>query len=209
MPNERVLDMMKSHDLVTKTYFAIICLLSSLLAPLPAFAASALVSGQPIITFDQEHGLLPNQAEPLLSIYANGTAIAVFPAYMKKAGRHTYQLSTEELQTLKTLMSKAGIQQFDQQLVQDLIQDNAETGLPAPRLSYVSDSTVTVVNINIDQGTADTLNTGDGEILEPLSQAISFENVTDTARNHPDIQPLTDLQRLEAALQAILEKTGR
>ena len=68
---------------------------------------------------------------------------------------------------------------------------------------------MTIVNINIDQGTAETLSSGDGDIIEPLSQAISFENIADAAINNPDIQPLNDLQTLESQLKTILSKTGR
>ena len=123
---------MKLHASTTNIYFVIACLFLSIITAFPALAANELISGKPIITFDQQHGLLPDRAEPLLSIYENGTAIAVLPTYMKNAGRYSYQLLPNELQALKTSISKAGIKHFDQQLVNDSIEANQENPEPQP-----------------------------------------------------------------------------
>ena len=161
---------------------------------------------RPLITYDQQHELLANNnSEPLLSIYTDGKARAVYPEYMKKAGVYEWQLADSELQTLRKLASKPGIQQFDEQAVQEEIEKN---GKQDNTLQSISDSTKTVIDVkNLNES---------GEVLEGGAstnggelQSIAFEDVPEMAEQNPEITELTELESLQSRLEAILDQANQ
>ena len=158
-----------------------------------------------LITYDQQHELLANNnPEPLLSIDTNGKARAVYPEYMKKAGVYEWQLTDSELQTLRKLAGKPEIQQFDEQAVQEEIENNDRQD---NTLRSISDSTTTVIDIK-------SLNES-GEVLEGAStnggelQNIAFEDVPEMAEQNPEITELNELESLQSRLEAILDQANQ
>ncbi len=173
-------------------------------AALMSISSSALAES-PFITFDQQHELLANSnPEPLLSIYANGKTRAVYPEFMTKAGVYEWQLTDTELLALHKLAGKSGVQQFDEQAVQEEIEENNQN---TPLLQSISDSTTTVINVKSANES--------GEVLEGPSanngelQNISFEDVPQMAEQNPDVAELTQLDSLQSRLEAILDQANQ
>lgn len=167
--------------------------------------SSATFAETPFITYDQQHEMLENNSpEPLLSIYDSGKARAVYPIYMKKAGVYEWQLADTEMQTLRKLAGKPGVQQFDEQAVQEEIDENNKQN---NTLISISDSTTTAIEVK---------NTNEsGEVLEGSGandgklQSIAFEDVPDMAEQNPDITELTELDSLQSRLEAILDQADQ
>jgi len=177
-----------------------------------ALAVTALlaISGisfaeSPFITYDLQHEILAHDnPEPLLSIYENGKARAVFPEFMKKAGVYEWKLADSELLELRKLAGKPGIQEFDEQTVQEEIKENDEQD---NTLTSISDSTATIVEVKpIDES---------GEVLEGQIpsrgelQSITFDDVPDMAEQNPDISELVELESLQSRLEAILDQANQ
>jgi len=158
-----------------------------------------------LITYDQQHELLANNnPEPLLSIDTNGKARAVYPEYMKKAGVYEWQLADSELQALRKLAGKLGIQQFDEQAVQEEIEKNDRQD---NILHSISDSTTTVIDIKSLNESGEVLegaNTNGGEL-----QNIAFEDVPEMAEQNPEITELNELESLQSRLEAILDQANQ
>jgi len=167
--------------------------------------SSAVLAESPFITYDLQHEILAHDnPEPLLSIYENGKARAVFPEFMKKAGVYEWQLTDAELLELRKLAGKPGIQEFDEQTVQEEIKENDEQD---NTLTSISDSTATIVEVKpIDES---------GEVLEGQIpsrgelQSITFDDVPDMAEQNPDISELVELESLQTRLEAILDQANQ
>ena len=159
----------------------------------------------PFITYDLQHEILAHDnPEPLLSIYENGKARAVFPEFMKKAGIYEWQLTDSELLELRKLAGKPGIQEFDEQAVQEEIEENDKQD---NTLISISDSTATIVEVKpINES---------GEVLEGPTpsrgelQSIAFDDVPDMAEQNPDITELVELESLQSRLEAILDQANQ
>jgi hypothetical protein len=169
-----------------------------------AFSGSALAES-PIITYDVHHDLLENNnPEPLLSIYADGKARAVYPEYMKKAGVYEWQLSDAEMQAVRKLAGKPGIQEFDEQAVSEKIEENENDD----DLSfYISDSTRTVIDVKEITESGEVIEGATAVDSEP--KVVSFEDVPEMAEEHPEITELSELKDLQSQLETILEQADQ
>jgi len=177
-----------------------------------ALAVTALlaISGisfaeSPFITYDLQHEILAHDnPESLLSIYENGKARAVFPEFMKKAGVYEWKLADSELLELRKLAGRPGIQEFDEQAVQEEIEEKSKQ---ANTLVSISDSTTTLVEIK-------TINES-GEVIEGSApndgglQSIAFDDVPDMAEQNPEITELVELESLQSRLEAILDQANQ
>ena len=190
---------------LTKTPCRGLLIMQGLLATALMTMNSVTFAESTLITYDQQHELLANNtSEPLLSIYTDGKARVVYPEYMKKAGVYEWHLADSELQALRKLAGKSGIQQFDEQVVQEEIEKNAKQD---NTLHSISDSTTTVIDVrNLNES---------GEVLEGAVtnggelQSIAFEDVPDMAEQNPEIAELTELESLQSQLEAILDQANQ
>jgi len=167
--------------------------------------SSVVLAESPFITYDLQHEILAHDnPEPLLSIYENGKARAVYPEFMKKAGIYEWKLANSELLELRKLAGKPSIQQFDEQAVQEEIEENDKQ---ANTLVSISDSTTTLVEIK-------TINES-GEVIEGSApndgglQSIAFDDVPDMAEQNPEITELVELESLQSRLEAILDQANQ
>jgi hypothetical protein len=159
----------------------------------------------PIVTYDQQHELLTNNnPEPLLSVYANGNARAVYPKFMKKAGVYEWQLSDSEIQALRRLIGKPSIQQFDEQVVKEEIETKNEQDNNLPL--YISDSTTTVIDVKNLNASGEVIEGGVGNGDELMT--IAFEDVPEMAEENPEVTELGELQTLQSQLEAILDQAS-
>jgi hypothetical protein len=159
----------------------------------------------PIVTYDQQHALLTNNnPEPLLSVYANGKARAVYPRFMKKAGIYEWQLSDSEIQALRRLIGKPSIQQFDEQVVKEEIKTKNEQDNNLPL--YISDSTTTVIDVKNLNASGEVIEGGVGNGDELMT--IAFEDVPEMAEENPEVTELGELQTLQSRLEAILDQAS-
>jgi hypothetical protein len=165
----------------------------------------SVLADNPIVTYDQQHELLANNnSEPLLSIYANGKARAVYPRFMKKAGVYEWQLSNSEMKVLHQLIGKQGIQQFDEQAVREEIEIKNEQSNTLPL--YISDSTTTVIDIKNSNASEEVMDGAVENGNELVS--IAFEDVPEMAEENPEVSELGELQTLQSRLEAILDQAG-
>jgi len=159
----------------------------------------------PFITYDLQHEILAHDnPEPLLSIDENGKARAVFPEFMKKAGIYEWQLTDAEFLELRKLAGKPGIQEFDEQAVQEEIEENDKQD---NTLISISDSTAIIVEVKSIHES--------GEVIEGPTpskdelQSITFDDVPDMAQQNPDITELVELESLQSRLEALLDQADQ
>jgi len=177
----------------------------SLIFALLMIVSGPVLANDLIVTYDQQHELLANNnPEPLLSIYANGKARAVYPEYMKKAGIYEWQLSDSEMKVLHRLIGKQGIQQFDEQAVKEEIEAKNEQDKPLPL--YISDSTTTVIDIKNLNASGEVIEGAVGSEEELVS--IAFEDVPEMAEENPEVTELGELQTLQSRMEAILKQAS-
>ncbi|RUM95032.1 MAG: hypothetical protein DSZ28_00085 [Thiothrix sp.] len=167
--------------------------------------SSAVLAESPFITYDLQHEILAHDnPEPLLSIYENGKARAVYPEFMKKAGVYEWQLTKSELLELRKLAGKPGIQEFDEQAVQEKVEEKDKQD---NTLISISDSTTTLVEVK-------TINES-GEVIEGSAtsggdlQSIAFDDVPDMAEQNPEVTELVELDSLQSRLEAILDQANQ
>lgn len=153
----------------------------------PQFQFSA-ASAKPVVEYTLVHQMLAApDPEPLLRVYGNGRVHVHFPVYMKKAGDYELQLSPAELGSLIRTLARDGVIDFDpaaaRNTVQQLEEQRRESG---GSLSYISDSTVTVIDIALDryQSTPST------RAITNLRKKFVWKNLQHEARSYPQSQAL-------------------
>lgn len=170
---------------------------------LPQFQFSA-TSPTPVIEYNLVHQMLANpDPEPLLRVYGNGHVHVHFPVYMKRAGDYELQLSQAELGLLISTLAQDGIIDFDPEAASNTVQQlEAQRRASGGTLSYISDSTVTVIDIALDRYQS----TPSARAITNLRKKFAWKNLQHQARSYPQSQTL---QRAAASADRLHAFTNR
>lgn len=177
-------------------------LMFALLA-ISAYAANS-VPGT-LVTYTYQHELLPKgNSEPLLTVYSDGSMKAVFPVYMKRAGTYQGQLSDEQLQALKSLISAPEIVGYSAKKLSEEIalREAQQEQIEGKGKTYfaVMDSTTTIIELSTAPS-----GSSNETIGKSATKKIEQKDLSVTAKQHPDIPMLQKTQKLRIMLQNILD----
>lgn len=142
---------------------------------------------------------------PTLEVYEDGTVVAVFPAYMKRAGRRSMRLSPVERKGLRRLVAGARVDEFDAGRVGDeCAAQEAErrAGASDPDLYEVHDAATTRIEVAIHGSTA--VRGGAGSLPVRRRVKAAWYALGATARRHPSVASIQRLDHLEQAMKKLL-----
>ena len=154
----------------------------------------------PLITFDQEHPLVNTRSDtPMVSIYADGTAVVFRAPIYRNPGEYRFQLSDQELANILALASQPGVISFNTYELTQTLDEGVD-------LLHISDPTTSVFTINGNIGNPSAGISANS--AESLSLSISVEDVGPTAERAPDFPGINSLNALQQELITLFKEAG-
>ena len=174
-----------------------------ILAAVTLFACANLALAQteaPLITFDQEHPLVNTRSDtPMVSIYADGTAVIFRAPVYRNPGEYRFQLSDQELEDILSLAGQPGVLSFSTSELTQTLEEGVD-------LLHISLPTTSVFTFNGNIGNPSTGLSANS--AESLSLSISVEDVGPTAERAPEFPGINSLNALQQKLITLFTEAG-
>jgi hypothetical protein len=171
----------------------------------PSFNPQFLLSADPdavVLTYSQIPDLIADpDTTPLVSIYADGFVLIHYPYYMKKAGDYETYISHGDLMQL--LRSVAGVIDFDngeaKQAKKNVDRSRfATTGIVTNR----SDEVLERFDIKLEG-----YQENPSASQRVINRRVEWRDIRSDAAEYPSIADLRKLERAQASILALLERT--
>lgn len=171
----------------------------------PQFQYST-TSQKPVIEYTLVHQMLANpDPEPLLRIYGDGRVHVHFPEYMKNAGDYDMRISQADLRGLIRSLSQNGFIDFDEVATRNAVQQvEAQRRSSTGTLSYISDHTVTVIDLALDFYQRSSAHTP----ILGMRKQVRWENLQHDAQRNPQLQALQGTAASAGLLHAFTRHPG-
>jgi len=154
--------------------------------------AMAAPSGeQELLEYSQTHDMVAYDDIPMLRVFDSGRVRVHLPAWKKNRGDYEYFLSDAEFKALKERLESRSVADFDKSAVErDLHAAEAAARARTGRIFVISDNTYTHMTVNPD--------------INGLEKNITWTNLQNDARRHPDLKELVELADTVRLLQQLL-----
>lgn len=129
---------------------------------------------------------------PSMKVYGDGRVLVHYPAYMKRAGDYTLQLSDSEMEALLSSLVSNGVLDFDEPAARAsteelMVAASAEQG----EVTYRSDASVISIEVNANQ----------------VEGRVSWSDLPQDAIRFPQVEALKDLAAAHRELRQLMERT--
>lgn len=143
-------------------------------------------------------------ATPRLRVYGDGRVVVHYPTYMTKAGDYTSKLTGGELDSLLSSMTEKNVADFDVAAAkEECVQAASAARRASPRVvQYRSSDMTTIIEINLVTYRA----AGSTEVQKNFSKRIVWHGLQTDAKEHPEVESVSDLAAAETELLALCDR---
>jgi len=141
---------------------------------------------------------------PSLRIYADGHMVVRYPAYMKKAGEYTLELTQVEMHRLLRSLVDKKVMEFDPQAIRRSKHEAKAAKEDKPTtLHGVSDAPTTVIEIRLSRYISP------GSFAQEklnIDKKISWHGLNSDAKKYPNIKAIQNLHAAKQDLEALMKR---